>query len=475
MFIGAGSIFTSFSFSIVLLFLLVTAALAADSSIKFKDMPDNHWAAPAVYDLVKLGVTKGYPDGTFRGDKQISRYETALFLSKLAKSLTGNSTLKKDIDLFRQEIVAWQQKPQKGMLDGSYQAAWKFCNLLANTDARGALANYRLQLGSTYKLGDSADIRVGLDTTDYGYFNDGLSTTGIVATDLLDITSNLKLSASSIGWPDPVELKLSVGPGPKQHTADPTGIISSEVGVTYLRPYTGITVATSFWGTKVAAGYEARGHAASGRITANNIFGTLGYEFKGIPLIDQLQLTATGQQLSTGQYSIANRDLRASIVMNFPLGNKIEAGGTLGLSGQDRSKWLVGGSVAINDVWDTGTVAVIKAAKVGAGFIDDRFAAAEIDLAGFDNFNRPLVNGSVNIGGQIVQSVSDDLKLVGKGDVRLQPDYTYAGIKGRLTAEGGISYAVAPNTTFDARYRFSHDKSTNTKSDLAALGLVYQF
>jgi len=69
---------------VVFTLLFALAATAAVAEFKFKDLPDDHWAASAVYDLVRMGVTKGYPDGTFRGNKKISRYETAVFLSKLA-------------------------------------------------------------------------------------------------------------------------------------------------------------------------------------------------------------------------------------------------------------------------------------------------------------------------------------------------------------------------------------------------------
>jgi hypothetical protein len=285
----------------------------------------------------------------------------------------------------------------------------------------------------------------------------------------------LQLPAKSLGLPNPINISLSVGPGPKQHAADPTGVLSSEVGVTYMRPYTGVEADTTLWGANLSVGYQARGHATSGRVTANNIFGTLAYEFDNVPFLNKLNLSATGQQISAGQYSSSDRNLRGVLAIDIPFNRKIEAGGTLGLGGRNKSQWLVSGNLKLNDLWDTGTVAIISAAKIGGSFIDNRFAAEEIDLAGFDNFNRPLTNGSVNIGGQLVQTVSDDLKIIGKGDIRLQPDYQYAGPQGRLTAEGGISYAIAPNTTLDAMYRLAHDKSSSTRSDLAAVGMMYQF
>jgi hypothetical protein len=147
------------------------------------------------------------------------------------------------------------------------------------------------------------------------------------------------------------------------------------------------------------------------------------------------------------------------------------------MGGNEQKSWMVAGEVALNDVWDTGTVLNINASKVGSEFIDSRtdFAAVEWDVAGLDNFSRPLEAGTVNLGGTVVQDVSEDIKLVGKGDLRLEPDYVYEAPKGRLTAEGGISYAVAPNTTLDAMYRIHQDKETKDTSDIAAVGLMYNF
>ena len=83
---------------------LATTEAQKISKYKLKDVPDDHWAAAAVYDLVNLGVTKGFPDGTYRGNKPINRYEIAIFLSKLAKSI-GTDNLKADISDLRNQVV----------------------------------------------------------------------------------------------------------------------------------------------------------------------------------------------------------------------------------------------------------------------------------------------------------------------------------------------------------------------------------
>jgi len=46
-------------------------------------VPFDHWAYDAVQDLVDEGIIIGYPDGTFRGDRAMTRYEFAMAISRL--------------------------------------------------------------------------------------------------------------------------------------------------------------------------------------------------------------------------------------------------------------------------------------------------------------------------------------------------------------------------------------------------------
>ena len=66
------------------LFLALALSAPVSAIEKFSDMPDDFWAARSVYNVVRLGITKGYPDGTFRGTQKIERYELMVFLSNLA-------------------------------------------------------------------------------------------------------------------------------------------------------------------------------------------------------------------------------------------------------------------------------------------------------------------------------------------------------------------------------------------------------
>lgn len=52
-------------------------AIAPDTTTMFPDVPENHWAYEAVETMAKTGLVKGYPDGEFKGDRNMTRYEFA--------------------------------------------------------------------------------------------------------------------------------------------------------------------------------------------------------------------------------------------------------------------------------------------------------------------------------------------------------------------------------------------------------------
>ena len=57
----------------------VTTAFAANP---FSDVTPNDWAYQSVAQLAAAGVINGYPDGTFKGQNNITRYEMAQMVAK---------------------------------------------------------------------------------------------------------------------------------------------------------------------------------------------------------------------------------------------------------------------------------------------------------------------------------------------------------------------------------------------------------
>ncbi|MBU0630912.1 MAG: S-layer homology domain-containing protein [Candidatus Margulisbacteria bacterium] len=452
--------------NLLLLFVLTGAALGQTDEVKIKDLPADHWAYSAVYDLIRLGVTKGFPDGTYRGDQPITRYETALFLSKIADSLEGKDFEKKLGDL-RDQIVELKRRPKSNdemEVAGQYASRWEAGNVLATKGAKpGTLGNYRLMVTASREFSEGAGIKINLDTMDYGFYDDGTGAAGRgkLVPELMDVESRIKL--------EPVEVKVILGPGPKRHIADPTGSVPSDIGVTYLRPDSGVLAITQLYGAEIKGGFYSRPQGDfSGKVNSSLLTGSVGFN------LNVVKLELTGDYLSSGSFSVADRTARAKVAVTAPFGEKVTASGTVGF-GTEKKRMMVAGSVSLNDPWDTGTVFTVQAAKIGAEYISPAFVEDRFDFAGYDNFNRPLENGTVNFGGKLVQLVAENARLFGRGDIRVGSDLKYTGDLARFTAEGGIIYSLSPNIDLDAAYRVHQDMQLGDASDLAAVGLMYRF
>jgi hypothetical protein len=68
--------------TLALVFVLGIAGTAFAAANPFVDVPAKHWSYDAVSKLVKAGIVDGYGDGTFRGDKTMTRYEMAVIVAK---------------------------------------------------------------------------------------------------------------------------------------------------------------------------------------------------------------------------------------------------------------------------------------------------------------------------------------------------------------------------------------------------------
>jgi len=53
-----------------------------------KDLPTNGWAYQSILDLVNDGIVVGYPDGTFKGNRPMTRYEAAVIVERAVQYLT---------------------------------------------------------------------------------------------------------------------------------------------------------------------------------------------------------------------------------------------------------------------------------------------------------------------------------------------------------------------------------------------------
>jgi len=64
------------------------AALAAESA-EYPDVPQNHWAYEAINKLSQAGIIEGMPNGTYMGNKPMTRYEFAVAVARILDKVGG--------------------------------------------------------------------------------------------------------------------------------------------------------------------------------------------------------------------------------------------------------------------------------------------------------------------------------------------------------------------------------------------------
>jgi hypothetical protein len=76
----------------------------------FSDVPANHWAYQYIQSLAADGVIDGYPDGKFKGDRPLTRYEMAVVVARVIAKLQENEgpkgPSKEDLDKLQKLIDA---------------------------------------------------------------------------------------------------------------------------------------------------------------------------------------------------------------------------------------------------------------------------------------------------------------------------------------------------------------------------------
>ena len=84
---------------------LAAVAAPAFAANPFSDVPMNHWAYDAVEQLSAKGILEGYPNGTFKGNRAMTRYEIATMVARMmaAGGLSGE-----DLEKLKALVVEFQ-------------------------------------------------------------------------------------------------------------------------------------------------------------------------------------------------------------------------------------------------------------------------------------------------------------------------------------------------------------------------------
>lgn len=149
----------------------IAAALTVSFSVpafanSFSDVPAKHWAYDAVTKLAKEGIVDGYGDGTFRGEKTMTRYEMAQIVAK-AMNKDLNSDQKAVVDKLAKEYatelnnlnikVEGMQDQLDNMVKFNGDARARYYSA-DNAGSVGDRAEYRFRLGATAKVNNDMSI-----------------------------------------------------------------------------------------------------------------------------------------------------------------------------------------------------------------------------------------------------------------------------------------------------------------------------
>ncbi len=125
----------------------LTAGVSAYAANPFSDVSSDDWAYQAVSDLSVQGVVEGYPDGTFKGERNMTRYELAQIVARM---------------LAKEDQLNAEQKATLNKL------AAEFADELANLGVR--VSNLEKKVGNLYWSGDA---RMRYQSKDNTYTADG--------------------------------------------------------------------------------------------------------------------------------------------------------------------------------------------------------------------------------------------------------------------------------------------------------------
>ena len=112
----------------------------------FSDVPAGHWAYDAVNKLAAAGVVDGYPDGTYGGDKLMTRYEMAQIVAKaMAKGANVDKLAAEfadELDSLGVRVANLEKKADNVKITGQARFSYKD----VDGDVDGATAALRTRL-----------------------------------------------------------------------------------------------------------------------------------------------------------------------------------------------------------------------------------------------------------------------------------------------------------------------------------------
>ena len=190
-----------------ILAMAAVAALAAGASAyaanPFSDVSTSDWAYQAVADLSEQGIVEGYPDGTFGGQKNITRYEMAQIIARLmAKEDQYNAEQRAIIDQLAGEyadeldslgVRVSNLEKKVGNISWSGDARMRY---QSNDNGDKESWNGRVRINMKGQVNDSTTVNARLSTANVNFKGDSEADVGM---ELLNVNHDFGAAALTLG------------------------------------------------------------------------------------------------------------------------------------------------------------------------------------------------------------------------------------------------------------------------------------
>ena len=202
----------------------------------FSDVPAGHWAYDAVNKLAAEGVVTGYPDGTFGGDKLMTRYEMAQIV---AKAMANGANVDKLAAEFADELDS---------------LGVRVANLEKKADNVKITGQIRAAYGDSDEGGNYGKLRTRLFVN--GQINEDWSYTGRFQNEQ-DYTNNEGDDDIDLNW---------------AYVSGRVGGVKLDAGRLNFKPHTGQVLDAEFDGAKVSYGDKVKITGFVGKADASDVY-----------------------------------------------------------------------------------------------------------------------------------------------------------------------------------------------------------
>jgi len=471
---------------LVLLFCCASTAYSVEvlqpsaEATMFKDVPADHWAASSINDLVKMGVTQGYPDATYRGNKKMTRYEMAVFLSKMAvEREIKNAENEKIMEELRAELYKvrysldmYKRPVERGPVYGSFVSRIRTGNLVKYDDAgtmestqSGPVFDYRLIADFRRNFDERTFLRVGIDTMDSSLVGGR------------DLAREMFEAEASLSDPSGFGMSFTSGPGLIIHREGPKNIIPSEDKTVFLRPNNGIKFSYDRGDLDSAAGFMATSVSSSGLTETNDMYGYVGYTFRDTVVGD----LRTRYSIDRFSFNIAADQSSREATINIleatmtPLDN-VELTLKYGVAGSGNAPHnsYAGIDMLSKEFLWTGVSAKLSVNKIGEDFF---LVPTYPAILGVNSFNKLFIAGTRDVALELDEEISSSMNLRLISDIVTGPNGEFGKDEpdSSSTYELDLDLGLSKNVTLTFAYRVFDEPAVTTDPVSDLLGISFRY